>query len=148
MSRTDAPTEQPADTPTGAEVISGFLPQSPFVRHLGIRLEALTPGRAVLLLPYRPELATMADVVHGGALASLVDTAAMAAAWSDAEVPDQIRGTTVGLTITYLTPASGEDLEAEATVIRRGRSLCFLDVDVRTASGTPVAKGLVTYKLG
>jgi acyl-coenzyme A thioesterase PaaI-like protein len=72
----------------------------------------------------------------------------MAAAWSDAEVPEQIRGTTVGLTITYLAPASGEDLEAEAAVIRRGRSLCFLDVDVRTVSGASVARGLVTYKLG
>lgn len=135
-------------SPTGAEIISRFLPESPFVRHLGIRLEALSPGRAVLRLPYQPALATMADVVHGGALASLVDTAAMAAAWSDAEVPEQVRGTTVGLTISYLAPATGEDLEAEATVIRRGRSLCFLDVEIRTGSGSVVAKGLVTYKVG
>ena len=149
-SGTEAPTEEASavNAPTGAELISGFLPGSPFVGHLGIRLESLTPGRARLVLPYRAELATMADVIHGGALASLVDTAAMAAAWSDAQVPDQLRGTTVGLTITYLSPASGEDVEAEAAVIRRGRNLCFLDVDVRTVSGTPIAKGLVTYKIG
>lgn len=133
---------------TGAQIISAFLPQSPFVRHLGIRLESLTPGRAVLHLPYQPSLATLGDVVHGGALASLVDTAAMAAAWSDTEVPEQLRGTTVGLTISYLAPAEGEDLKAEAGVIRRGRNLCFLEVEVRTASGSVVAKGLVTYKLG
>jgi hypothetical protein len=33
-------------------------------------------------------------------------------------------------------------------VLRRGRSLVYLDVDVYSASGTFVAKGLVTYKLG
>ncbi len=139
--RTDGPR-------TGAEIITGFLPESPFVRHLGIRLESLSPGRAVLHLPFQPSLATLGDVIHGGALASLVDTAAMAAAWSDAEVPEQLRGTTVGLTISYLGPAKGEDLEAEAHVLRRGRNLCFLEVGVRTTSGSVVAKGLVTYKLG
>jgi uncharacterized protein (TIGR00369 family) len=153
MSRTTQ-SESPGDGPgpdrpqTGAEIITGFLPESPFVRHLGIRLESLTPGRAILHLPFQPSLATLGDVVHGGALASLVDTSAMAAAWSDAEVPGQLRGTTVGLTISYLAPAKGEDLEAEARVLRRGRNLCFLEVEVRTTSGSVVAKGLVTYKLG
>lgn len=137
-----------SDAPTGAEIISGFLPQSPFVGHLGIRLQTLSPGRAVLRLPFRPELATIDDIVHGGALASLVDTAAMAAAWSGADVPDQLRGTTVGLTISYLAPAHGEDLEAEASVLSRGRNLSFVDVDVRASSGTAVAKALVTYKVG
>jgi acyl-coenzyme A thioesterase PaaI-like protein len=37
---------------------------------------------------------------------------------------------------------------ADARVLRRGRSLCFCDVDVTDASGTLVAKGIVTYKLG
>jgi uncharacterized protein (TIGR00369 family) len=150
-SSNETPTKEQVEGPdaaTGAEIISRFLPESPFVQHLGIRLDSLSPGRAILSMPYQPSLATMADVVHGGALASLVDTAAMAAAWSDVEVPDQLRGTTVGLTISYLARAAGEDLEAEAAVVRRGRSLCFLDVEVRTISGQAVAKSLVTYKVG
>jgi acyl-coenzyme A thioesterase PaaI-like protein len=72
----------------------------------------------------------------------------MVAAWSGGEVPDNLRGTTVGLTVSYLAPADGEDLQASATVLRRGRSIVHVDVEVRAASGAPVAKGLVTYKLG
>jgi len=86
--------------------------------------------------------------VHGGALASLIDTAAMVAAWSGAPAVANSRGTTVGLTVSYLAAAQGEDVEANARVLRRGRSLVYLDVDVYSASGTFVAKGLVTYKLG
>jgi uncharacterized protein (TIGR00369 family) len=86
--------------------------------------------------------------VHGGALASLIDTAAMVAAWSGAETPENLRGTTVALSITFLAPANGEDVVAEASVLRRGRNLAFVEVDVRTADGRGVAKGLVTYKLG
>jgi uncharacterized protein (TIGR00369 family) len=131
----------------GAEVMRGFLPSSPFVTHVGIRLVRIEAGRALLHLPFHEAVVTIGNVVHGGAVASLIDTAAMVAAWSDADVPENLRGTTVSLSVSYMAPAAGEDLEAEARVLRRGRNLAFVDVEVRTASGT-VAKGLVTYKLG
>ena len=133
---------------TGEEIMRQFLPSSPFPGHLGIRLVDMGPGSATLGLPFAEALVTAGTTVHGGAVASLVDTAGMVAAWSGGEVPDRLRGTTVGLTVSYLAPADGEDLQASATVLRRGRSIVHVDVDVRTASGTAVAKGLVTYKLG
>jgi uncharacterized protein (TIGR00369 family) len=133
---------------TGEEIMRQFLPSSPFPGHLGIRLVDMGPGSATLGLPFAEALVTAGTTVHGGAVASLVDTAGMVAAWSGGEVPDRLRGSTVGLTVSYLAPADGEDLQASATVLRRGRSIVHVDVDVRTASGTAVAKGLVTYKLG
>src|SRR4029079_12464971 len=62
----------------GAALARGWLENSPFVSHLGMRLKSMEPGRAVLALPYREELPTMGEVVHGGAISSLVDTAAAA----------------------------------------------------------------------
>jgi uncharacterized protein (TIGR00369 family) len=137
------------DTSTaGIELMRQFLPASPYVGHLGMRLSEVQPGSATLALPFANVLITVGNTVHGGAIASLVDTAAMVAAWSEAEVTHNPRGTTVGLTVTYLAPANGEDLHATARVLRRGRSLVYLDVEVQSASGTAVAKGLVTYKIG
>jgi uncharacterized protein (TIGR00369 family) len=133
---------------TGEEIMRQFLPSSPFPGHLGIRLVDMGPGTATLGLPFAEALVTAGTTVHGGAVASLIDTAGMVAAWSGGEVPDRLRGSTVGLTVSFLAPADGADLQASATVLRRGRSLVHVDVDVRTASGTAVAKGLVTYKLG
>jgi hypothetical protein len=77
-----------------------------------------------------------------------IDTTATVAAWSGATVPANGRGITVGLTVNYLAAAQSEDLRAIARVLRRGRSLVYLDVEVQNAAGTLVAKGLVTYKLG
>ncbi|HEY4382942.1 MAG TPA: PaaI family thioesterase [Ktedonobacteraceae bacterium] len=133
---------------SAAEIIRQFLPNSPYVGHLGIQLIDMQPGTATLLLPFKDELVTIGTVVHGGAIASLLDTAAMVAAWSDAELPTKVRGSTVSLTVTYLAPAEREDLQATARVLRRGRSLVYLDVEVHNPSGNIVAKGLVTYKLG
>jgi uncharacterized protein (TIGR00369 family) len=134
--------------PTGAEIITEFLKHSPFVGHLGIRLVALQPDRAELELPFRDEVVTIGDTVHGGAIAALLDTAAMSASWSTTKAPENMRGTTVGLTVQFLAGARSANLTARATVIRRGKSLCNVEVDISTADGELVAKGLVTYKLG
>ncbi len=140
-----APMEHPL---TGADFIRRFFPTSPYVAHLGMQLTEVQPGVATLTLPFANSLVTIGTVVHGGAIASLIDTAAMVAAWSDVEVPAKARGTTVNLTVAYLTAAEKEDLQAVARVLRRGRNLVYLDVEVKGASGSVVAKGLVTYKLG
>ncbi len=140
-------TRIPAPTP-GADLMRQFLPTSPFVGHLGMRLADVQPGRATLIMPFAEQLITIGTTVHGGAIASLIDTAAMVAAWSDAEVTGNPRGSTVALTVNYLAAANAEDLHATATVLRRGRSLVYLDIEVRGASGGLVAKGLATYKLG
>src|SRR5689334_2122581 len=90
---------------TRAEIIRQFLPSSPYVGHLGIQLTAMQPDLAVLILPFTPALVTIGTTVHGGAIASLIDTAAMVAAWSDSAVPATLRGSTVSLTVVYLAPA-------------------------------------------
>ena len=135
-------------SPTRADIIRQFLPTSPYVGHLGMQLTEMQPDMAVLTLPFTSALITIGTTIHGGAIASLIDTAAMVAAWSDKTVPENMRGTTVSLTVTYLAPAESEDLQATARVLRRGQSLVYLDVDVQSVSGTSVARGLVTYKLG
>jgi uncharacterized protein (TIGR00369 family) len=137
-----------AESPDGAALARGWLENSPFVEHLGINLDELEPDRAVLSLPYSEALPTMGDVVHGGAISSLIDTAAAAAAWSGAEVPERPRASTVGITVDFLSPARGQGLSAEARVVRRsGGGICFCEVWVKDEAGKEVALALVTYHL-
>ncbi len=133
---------------TRAEIIRQFLPTSPYVGHLGIQLIDMQPDVATLRLPFAESLITIGTTMHGGAIASLIDTAAMVAAWSDDTVPENLRGSTVSLSVTYLAPAEHEDIQATARVLQRGRNLVFLDVEVQSVSGKSIARGLVTYKLG
>ena len=136
-----------AQATSGIELIRQFIPASPFVGTVGIQADKLEPDRAVLSLPFSEQVTTLGEVVHGGAIATLADTAAMAASWATDETPENLRGTTVSLSITYLKAAASQDLIADARVIRRGKNLCFVDVDV-AAGDDVVAKALVTYKLG
>lgn len=134
--------------PTRREIIQQFVPNSPLVQLLGIRLEAIEDGRAELVLPFRPELATMDDVVHGGAIAALIDTAGMAATWSDDTEPDSLAGSTVSLNVNYVAAARGKDLTATAVVAKRGRNMVFSDVRVTEPDGRLVATGSVVQRLG
>ncbi len=133
---------------TRAEIIRQFLPTSPYVGHLGIQLVDMQPDMATLRLPFADSFITIGTTMHGGAIASLIDTTAMVAAWSDESVPENPRGTTVSLTITYLAPAEREDIHATARVLQRGCNLVFLDVEVQSVSRKSIARALVTYKLG
>src|SRR3954465_14365026 len=143
-------TEQPdAGAPANGEALArGWLESSPFVAHLGIGVDLMEPDRAVLSMPLRESLPTLGNGVHGGAISSLIDTAAAAAAWSGAEVPERPRASTVALTVNFLRPACGEGVSADARVIRRGGSgLCVCEVKVTAEDGTKVATALVTYQL-
>ncbi len=120
-----------------------------FGKMLGMSVEALKPERVAIRLSFRPEITTYGDVVHGGAIASLVDVAATAAVWQGADPDKASRGATVGFTVNYLKPGRGKDLLADARVINRGKSICAVEVKVRGAGEGEalVASALVTYKI-
>ena len=108
---------------------------------------AVRPDFCRLRLPFRSQLRTTGEVVHGGAIASLIDNAGVAAVWSNVP-PDITRGATASMTVHYLAAAEAVDLIAEARVIRRGRSIVFVDIDVSAPSGERIARGSLVYKLG
>ena len=135
-----------SDRIDGAQLARQFLEHSPFGRLVGFDALDLEPDRARLTLPFREAIATTGDVVHGGAISSLIDTAATLAAWSAEfdEMPQ--KWGTVSMTVNFMRPATGSDLVADARVTRRGGSICFCEVDV-SADDKVVANGLVVYTL-
>ncbi len=137
-----------SDQPTRREIIEAFIPNSPHAAQLGIRVRSIGSDEAVLELPYKPELATIGNVVHGGAVGTLIDTAAMAAAWATDEVPENPAGSTVALSVNFAAAADGIDLRAEAKVVRRGGRLSFCEVRVTDPEGAVLAHGIATYRFG
>jgi uncharacterized protein (TIGR00369 family) len=129
------------------DVVRDVIVASPYGRLLGVMAEHVETDRVRVRLPYRPDVTTVGDLVHGGAIAGLIDTAATAAVWSGADLTQSQRGTTVGFTVNFLAGARGCDLLATAQVIQRGRTICVCEVQVE-GDGKAVARALVTYKIG
>lgn len=116
-----------------------------FAAVLGTELTLEEQDRVIIKMPYAEALGV--ERIHGGAISALVDVAATAAFWADDSLTVNSRGATVDFTIHFLRLAVREDLIAEATVRRRGGTLCTGDVSVCSESGDEVAVARVTYKL-
>lgn len=127
------------------ELVRAFIPHSPHAKALGISIEEIEPDRAVLAMPFKEELVTMGDVVHGGAISTLIDTAATVSAWATDEVPESPSGATVALTVNFISAARAVDLRAESKVVKRGRRLSFCEIEARDPEGTLIANGIATY---
>ena len=115
----------------------------PYAGLLGIRFEHAARGAASLSMDARPELERFGGIIHGGALASLVDTASAFAVLSTLAAGEQT--VTVDLTLHYLRPATEGKLTAHARVLRAGRRLATVSVEVKSESGALVVTALTTY---
>jgi uncharacterized protein (TIGR00369 family) len=76
-------------------------------------------------------------VVHGGAIASLADQAAMRAVQTHLN-PGQA-GRTIQMDMHYLAPARGKDLLGEGRLRKLGKRLAFSDAEVKDEKGKTVA---------
>ena len=114
-----------------------------FPRLVGLELDSIEPGRARLSLEVRQELLQLQGVMHGGAIATLIDTA-VAFAILGASEPHG-RFTTVEMKVNYLAAVRSGRITAEARLIRDGRRIVVADCDVWDSNGKLAAKGLVTY---
>ena len=130
-----------------AALIEKGIVASPFGTLVGLRCESVAEDRVRVRLPFRPQVTTVGNMVHGGAIGALVDVAATAAAWATPKASLEARGSTVGFSLSFLAPGRGADLVADARVVQRGRSLCVCEVAVSDGAGRDVARALVTYRL-
>jgi uncharacterized protein (TIGR00369 family) len=108
-------------TETQRKRIEDALSTVPFAKLLGIKLDAIEAGEATLSLRIREDFKQNAGVVHGGVIASLIDSAT-AFAILPLLNPDE-RTTTVDLTISYLRPLVAGVVVARAKVLRAGRRM-------------------------
>jgi acyl-CoA thioesterase len=115
----------------------------PFARLLGIELDNINRGTATLGLAVRKELTQNHGVVHGGAIASLIDTATAFAIISLLAPKERV--TTVDLTISYLRPLTRGRITAIAKVKRAGRRLFVVSADIFDEDGNLATTALSTY---
>ena len=115
----------------------------PFAKLLGLEMGELKTGAATLHLTVRDELTQNQGVMHGGAVASLIDTASAFAVVTQLE-PDE-RVTTTDLTIHYLRPIVSGRLSATARIVRGGRRLFVLSIEVINDQQKLVATAITTY---
>lgn len=119
------------------------LKKVPFAQLLGIEMADIKPGEAVMKLKMRDELRQPHGVMHGGATASIIDSAMAFAIIT--RLAEGEKATTVDLTVHYLRPVSEGEITCTAKVVRAGRRILTVSAEVVNEEGKLVATALSTY---
>lgn len=126
-----APSLPPAFTPPDpafeTRVRDSFARQ-PFMASMGARMEEVAPGRVSVVLPYAEGVTQQHGFFHGGAVGALADTAGGYAAFT--LFPAESTVLTVEYKINIMAPGRGERLVAVGEVVRSGRTLTIVKVEV------------------
>jgi acyl-CoA thioesterase len=115
----------------------------PFINLIGMELIELKVGEATLQLKMREELRQPHGLLHGGATASLIDTAT---AFANVTVlKENEKAATVDLSIHYLRPVLEGTIICTAKVIKAGKRLSTISAEVVNEDGKLIATALSTY---
>lgn len=117
-----------------------------FPQLLGMVVEDVRVDYCRLRLPYRPELEQSAGLVHGGAIASLLDSVVVPAV--GAAYGRDVRFSTVDMHVQFLGAVMQQDIVAEGWVVRRGSTVVFCESEATNAvTGKVIARSMLTYSV-
>ncbi|MGH9414604.1 MAG: PaaI family thioesterase [Terriglobales bacterium] len=125
-----------------AEDLHARLDAIPIFQLLKLRLLAAGDGTAALMAPYERAYDGIFESFHGGLLMTLADTVACIAILTRTGATEKL--TTTDMNIRFLA-ACHSDATAEARVIKLGRTLCPVEVNLYDAGRKHIAVAQVTY---
>ncbi|MCK4778538.1 MAG: PaaI family thioesterase [Candidatus Lokiarchaeota archaeon] len=110
----------------------------PYYSILGFELQEISNGRAIFEIKIRDKL-TQYGLIHGGVLASLVDSICAYTAISLILPKGYV--TTIDLQVEFLKPVSSGRLKAIAKCIKSGKNIFFCKAKVWNEKGDLICTG-------
>ena len=147
------PTDDGAMTDPGTSALREQLlaeaRQFPFFNLIGLEIVDVEPGRSTTRIHSRPDLTQPAGLMHGGVIASLIDTGTAYALLLCDELRDTLRAggslVTIDLRVKYLRPVSAGTITCASRVTRMGRQIIHTEAVVTNEAGKEVARGDAIY---
>jgi uncharacterized protein (TIGR00369 family) len=125
------------------EQLQDMLEHVPFVKVLNLQVLDVTKGECHVKMPFNADLLQYYHIIHGGAIASLADSAMYLAQTTLNGITKNT--VTIEMKINYLSPAQEGDLTAQGRVIKNGKKIIYGDVMITGSAGKQIAHATVTY---
>ena len=107
--------------------------QSPYFQLLNMELREIREDYAKVVVDLERKHLNAFGGIHGGAYASVVDTAAYWALYCN--LPEDAGFITLDLTVDNLRAVNSGTIIAEGRVIKQGRSVCLCEAEARDENG-------------
>jgi len=139
------------------QLVDGFN-MTPFIQHIGARVSSISDTEIRAVVDMQPCLVgnVFQQILHGGVIATLLDTVGGAAAMvgAYARLKGQPREEkmrrmsqlgTIDMRIDYLRPGRGTQFEAIGRVVRAGSKICATQMELRNDTGELIATGNAVF---
>lgn len=113
---------------------------------LGIEIVELTPDRVILDMPIGPTVHQPMGILHGGASATLAESAASLGAFANCE-PGAEYAVGIELNISHLRSRRDGTLRATAVPVRKGRTVHVWSIDLVDQDKVPIAAARCTLAI-
>ena len=129
------------EIPIPSEQIKSFFMNLPFSKYLGLKLERLGNGKAVMTIPYHKNLIgdPKTGILHGGVITTLLDSCCGAAVMTAGN--PKTSTATIDLRLDYMRPAEPKSIiTAEAMCFKVTNSVIFVRANAHDGTKeTPIA---------
>ena len=129
------------------DFVEGRVPGAPASQLLEWKCLDIDPGEGTVTVQYqaKPDFLNPAGVVQGGFVAAMLDDAMAPAVFATLE-PGQF-SPSLELKVNFIQPAKPGTLIARARVVHRGRSIVFVEGDLKTPEGKLIATATATHSI-
>jgi len=124
--------------------LRGAGPPPPYIRLLGMRFVAVSDGSATFEMPARTDLYNPNNVVHGGALTSLADSAMGFAVFSTLAAGESF--TTAELHVNFIKAVTAETgmLRSIGRIVHRGQQIAVAEAEILDQQNQLIARASST----
>lgn len=132
----------PKPNPAYVRELIRIVNTSPYPSHMAMRLADIDLDYAEIALNIGECHLQPYGIVHGGVLATLIDTATFWAVYM--RIPEDAGLVNIDLKLNYLKPVMDGRLTARGRAIRSGRSISYAEASVTDPAGELVVHGTST----
>jgi uncharacterized protein (TIGR00369 family) len=131
------------DSDGSPQALLDLINDSPFYRYMEMKVVEAGGGRARLEMPAKDEMCNLYGMLHGGAIATILDSSCGIAVGSLLKSGEIV--VTVDMRINFISNLKGGYLIGEGEVVHRGKQTGIVEAKVRDESGNLVAVGMSTH---
>ena len=128
--------------PDYVEALKTTVKNSPYPSHMRMTLDQIEIDRAEIVIRLAKCHLQPYGIVHGGVVATIIDTATFWAAFL--RLPEEDGLVNVDLKLNYLKSIVNGKLVARGNCIRHGRSICYSEAGVYDENESLIAHGTST----
>ena len=129
----------PELNPEHLKAVISVINKGPFFKHMSMRVTELSVGFAVVVIEIGREHMNPFGGLHGGAIASAIDTAAYWSAYGD--LPEENGLVSIDLKVDFLAPVSAERVVVNGQRIKSGKTICLAEAKMSDRNGKVLAHG-------